>query len=320
MICGYRNLHKTYTSLQNSAIKWSKEGLAGTGIRRGLFFAPVDQPDCYGHAQPQLELFKNKPPQPQATKHRCYRDPRALYTVVGKRYLEDVLETMGNWIDAVKFAGGSFFLFPPAVLAGFIDTAHQHDVKVSTGGFMEYVITRGSQAVRQYIETCSRFGFDIIEISSGFITLPADDWLRLIEWVMEAGMKAKPEVGIQFGAGGASAAADLQRAGSRDAAFAVKQAKRFIGAGVSMIMIESEGITENVKHWRTDVIEEFVNELGLEHLMFEAADPAVFEWYIRNYGHAVNLFVDHSQIVQLECLRQGIWGTEHSWGRIKGLE
>jgi hypothetical protein len=29
----------------------------------------------------------------------------------------------------------------------------------------------------------------------------------------------------------------------------------------------------------------------------------------------VNLFVDHSQIVQIECLRSGIWGTKNLWGR-----
>jgi phosphosulfolactate synthase (CoM biosynthesis protein A) len=50
--------------------------------------------------------------------------------------------------------------------------------------------------------------------------------------------------------------------------------------------------------------------------MFEAADPDVFAWYIKNYGAEVNLFVDHSQIVQLECLRSGIWGTKSLWGRI----
>ena len=30
----------------------------------------------------------------------------------------------------------------------------------------------------------------------------------------------------------------------------------------------------------------------------------------------VNLFVDHSQIVQLEALRRGIWGTNGLWGRV----
>jgi phosphosulfolactate synthase (CoM biosynthesis protein A) len=83
-----------------------------------------------------------------------------------------------------------------------------------------------------------------------------------------------------------------------------------------MIMIESEGITEQVREWRTDVVARVVSELGLENVMFEAAEPDVFSWYVKNYGIDVNLFVDHSQIVQLECLRAGIWGTDDTWGRV----
>lgn len=83
-----------------------------------------------------------------------------------------------------------------------------------------------------------------------------------------------------------------------------------------MIMVESEGITENVKQWRTDIAAKFARALGLEYLMFEAADPEVFTWYVKNYGCDINLFIDHSQIVQLECLRSGIWGTKSVWGRI----
>src|SRR6266536_3495531 len=94
------------------------------------------------------------------------------------------------------------------------------------------------------------------------------------------------------------------------------QAKRFLDAGADIIMIESEGITENVDPWRTDVPGKFIDQLGMEKLMFEAADPDVFAWYIKNYGVDVNLFVDHSQIVQLECLRTGIWGTKSLWGRV----
>jgi len=81
-------------------------------------------------------------------------------------------------------------------------------------------------------------------------------------------------------------------------------------------MIESEGITENVTPWRTDAVAQLVDALGLDHLMFEAADPEVFAWYTKHYGPEVNLFVDHSQIVQLESLRQGIWGTASLWGRV----
>ena len=82
-----------------------------------------------------------------------------------------------------------------------------------------------------------------------------------------------------------------------------------------MPMIESEGITEQVREWRTDVVARIVSTLGLEQVMFEAAEPDVFSWYVKNYGIDVNLFVDHSQIAQLEALRAGIWGTQDTWGR-----
>jgi len=238
------------------------------------------------------------------------------YSVVGRRYLEDLFEMMGAYVDSLKFAGGSFTLMPERAVRDIIEVCHKHDVVVSTGGFMERVLIQGADAVRDYVAECKTLGFDIIEISAGFVSIPTDDWLRLIELVRKAGLKAKPEVGIQFGAGGATAAAELQAEGTRDPTWAIAQAKRFLEAGAEIIMIESEGITENVDSWRTDVPAKFINEIGMEKLMFEAADPDVFAWYIKNYGADVNLFVDHSQIVQLECLRAGIWGTKSLWGRV----
>lgn len=123
------------------------------------------------------------------------------YTPMGKRYLEDVFETVGEYVDALKFAGGSFSLMPRSAVKGIIDSCHSHDVLVSTGGFIEHVLTLGPDAVKYYIKECKDLGFDIIEISSGFVTIPTDDWLRLIEAVQKTGLKAKPEVGIQFGGG-----------------------------------------------------------------------------------------------------------------------
>jgi phosphosulfolactate synthase (CoM biosynthesis protein A) len=238
------------------------------------------------------------------------------YSAMGKHYLSDVLETMGEHVDSLKFAGGSFTLMPDEALKGIIETAHEHGVMVSTGGFIEYVLTQGKEAVDSYIEACREVGFDIVEISGGFISIPTDDWLRLVERVQKAGLKAKPEVGIQFGAGGDTAAGELQAEGTRDPEWMISQARRFIDAGAYMVMIESEGITENADPWRTDVPAAVINAVGLEKVMFEAADPEVFEWYIKNYGAEVNLFVDHSQIVQLETLRRGIWGTKSTWGRV----
>ena len=238
------------------------------------------------------------------------------YSAYGRRHLEDLFETMGAYIDSLKFAGGSFTLMPEKAVREIIDLCHKNNVLVSSGGFIERVLAQGAEAVRKYVAECKRLGFDIVEISAGFVSITTDDWLRLIELVRKSRMNAKPEVGIQFGAGGATASAELEAEGTRDPSWSIAQAKRFLDAGAEIIMIESEGITEKVDPWRTDVPARFIDEIGMEKLMFEAADPDVFAWYIKNYGADVNLFVDHSQIVQLECLRAGIWGTKSLWGRV----
>jgi len=255
-----------------------------------------------------------RPAKPRASGVTEIRGP--YYSVMGRRYLSDVLETMGEHVDILKFAGGSFTLMPEVALLEILETAHRHDVMVSTGGFVEHVLTHGPEAVERYIEECARLGFDIVEISAGFISLPADDYLRLIERVRRAGLKPKAEVGIQFGAGGATTPGELAQEGTKDVEAAIDLGRRALDAGAYMVMIESEGITEEVESWRTDVVAAIVRGLGLEQVMFEAADPEVFGWYVKNYGPDVNLFVDHSQIVQLECLRRGIWGTKSLWGRV----
>ena len=238
------------------------------------------------------------------------------YTPMGRRYLEDLLETMGQYVDILKFAGGSFAIMPRRALRELIDVCHAFDVQVSTGGFLEYVLTQGEEAVHRYLAECRDLGFDIVEVSSGFISVPADDLVRLTDRVRKAGLRAKPEVGIQFGAGGASPTRDLEAEGTRVVASAIRLARRHLDAGAELIMVESEGITENVLSRRTDAIARLADALGLEKLMFEAADPDVFDWYVKTYGPEVNLFVDHGQVVQLECLRAGIWGTKDVWGRV----
>jgi len=241
------------------------------------------------------------------------------YSAYGPRHLADLLETVGTWIDGVKYAGGSFALMRPEAVRSINKVAHDHDVYVSTGGWIENVLRFGSDAVDRYIEEAKALGFDVIEISTGFISLPTEALIELVNKLKNAGLKAKPELGIQFGAGGSTAAEELEVEGTKDVGWLIAQAERTLDAGADIIMIESEGITENVKTWRTDVVARIINQLGLEKVMFEGADPPVFEWYIKNYGNEVNLFVDHSQIVQLETLRSGVWGTKSTWGRIQNL-
>ncbi|EFN54411.1 hypothetical protein CHLNCDRAFT_135754 [Chlorella variabilis] len=242
------------------------------------------------------------------------------YTPVTPTYLRELLDAVGHAVDGLKFAGGAFHVMNRRAVKALNDEAHKHDVYTSTGGWIEHVLATGRsrETVQQYLAECKVLGFDTVEVSTGFISLPDDDLVRLVKDVRAAGLRPKPEVGIQFGAGGDSSAAELAAEGTLDVSWAIRRARRCLEAGAEMVMIESEGagITEDVASWCTNVVSRLVDAVGLEHLQFEAADPPVFSWYIKTFGAGVNLFVDHSQIVQLECLRRGIWGTKSTWGRL----
>src|SRR5712691_5818419 len=120
---------------------------------------------------------------------------------------------------------------PRTAVKDIVDLCHKNEVLVSTGGFFEYVLRQSPEAVCAYLRECKDLGFDIVEISCGFITIPTEDWLRLVEKVKKAGLTPKPEVGIQFGAGGATAVAELEAEGTRDPSWAVHQAEQLLDAG-----------------------------------------------------------------------------------------
>ena len=85
--------------------------------------------------------------------------------------------------------------------------------------------------------------------------------------------------------------------GMSDLSRIINVAWRFVDMGVKRMMIELEGITENVRWWRTDVIQAILREPPMEKVMFEVAELKVFNWYIREFRVDVNLFVNRSQII-----------------------
>ena len=103
------------------------------------------------------------------------------YSAYGPRHLADLFETVGAWVDGIKYAGGSFALMPADVVKSMNKMAHDHGAYVSTGGWIENVLRFGPSAVDRYIEEAKVLGFDVIDISAGFIRLPTDSLLRIVE-------------------------------------------------------------------------------------------------------------------------------------------
>jgi phosphosulfolactate synthase (CoM biosynthesis protein A) len=61
------------------------------------------------------------------------------------------------------------------------------------------------------------------------------------------------------------------------------------------------------------VVKKLVSEFGFKSWMFESSDPPVFKWYLKNFGSNVNLFIDHSQIVEYTAWRTKLWGDPEIW-------
>ena len=252
------------------------------------------------------------PDKPRKTGVIEFRGP--YYTPVTCGYLNDLLEDWGEYVDGFKFAGGSMRLLTRDKTRKMIDLCHQHNVYVSTGGFVERVIAQGPGAVDKYLEECKSLEFDMVEVSSGLAPIKLEDKVAIVKQVEKLGMKAKPEVSMMIGAGAGTHVVGYKQK-LRTFADVVKEASAHIAAGAQIMMLESEGITEDLppKRWRKDVVKKLVDKFGYHTWMFEASDPPVFKWYLKTFGKDVNVFIDHSQIVEFNAWRLGLWGDPDIW-------
>ena len=165
------------------------------------------------------------------------------YSAVTLTYLQDLLDMWGDYLDGFKFAGGSQRLLSIEVLKKLIDICHKHDVYVSTGGFIERVMVQGSEAVDRYLEECKSLGFDIVEVSSGLAPIPLKDKVEIVKLVKKMGMKPKPEISMMFGAGAGTHVAGYKTE-LKTVDDLLDEIDMHQSAGAEIMMLESEGITE----------------------------------------------------------------------------
>jgi phosphosulfolactate synthase (CoM biosynthesis protein A) len=267
------------------------------------------------------------PPKPRKKGLTEIRGPYYEATSIGE--LNSLLSTWGYYIDGFKFAGGTQALLTEEIVKGFTSLAHEHQVYVNTGGFIERVVIQDPRNLDKYLEETKELGFDVVEVSSGMFEhqgdYSLDDQLEAVKKISRLGMKPKPEITIMTGVGGGTMEFDY---GSKVQAVKTSkdlliEAERFLEAGAHMLMIESEGITEGIadaKNWRLDVITDLIDKFGIEKLMFEVSPEdeearKTFKWYLKNISPDVNLMMNSKNIVEFNAWRLGLWGDRDIWKR-----
>ncbi|XP_065879728.1 protein HEAT-STRESS-ASSOCIATED 32 [Euphorbia lathyris] len=255
---------------------------------------------------------EDRPEKPRRFGVTEIRSPQ--YSLLNQHRLQDVFESMGQFVDGLKFSGGSHSLMPKSLVKEVIDMAHQHDVYVSTGDWAEHLLHKGPSAFKEYIEECRSMGFDTIELNVGSLGVPEETILRYVRLIKSGGLRAKPLFAAKI------KKSDVPIGGNRaygaylppmpqsselieDVDLLIRRAERCLEAGADMIMIDADDICRDADSLRADVIAKIIGRLGLEKTMFESSSARTAEWFVKRYGPKVNLFVDHSQVIGLECLR-----------------
>lgn len=257
--------------------------------------------------------LRELPPKPRTSGLVEFRG--SYYDTVTPTYLKELLDICSEWVDGFKWAGGIQALHPKKSVKAINTLCHEHQLYVNTGGMVERVIVQGKEAVDAYLKECKELGFDKVEVSSGLANISMQDKIAIVKKIYDVGLEAKPEVGFMIGAGAGTHIKGYEptRMRSTDDVFAEIEA--YLKAGVKLLMFESEGITEDIvgDEWRTDLVKAVTNRFGFETFMFEASDPAVFKWYLKEFGPHVNLFIHHTQVFEFQAWRAQLWGDPRIW-------
>ncbi|KAJ0017752.1 hypothetical protein Pint_10844 [Pistacia integerrima] len=268
-----------------------------------------------------FEEEEDRPDKPRRFGVTEMRTPH--YTLPTQNVLEDIFESMGHFVDGLKLAGGSHSLMSKSVIKEMIEMAHKHDVYVSTGDWAEHLFRSGPSAFKQYVEDCKQVGFDTIELNVGSLEVPEETLLRYVRLIKSAGLKVKPQFAVKFNKsdiptgrdrafGAYVVPASRSNEFVEDVDLLIRRAERCLEAGADMIMIDADDVCKQADSVRTDIIAKIIGRLGIEKTMFEASNARTSEWFVKCYGPKVNLFVDHSQVMDLECLRGRNLGKNHA--------
>jgi len=227
------------------------------------------------------------------------------------QYLADYLTCYSGMTDILKFVTNQFTFIPEEEIKRSINLCHDHDVLVAAGNpIMDAALRAGSRATREVIQYLADLGVDIMEISLIARTIDDDDLVDLIDYLNTKGIKPFVECGLSFAH---SPIEDNRIFLKRKAA----QAKLAMANGAWKVLIEAEGVFENVKagEERYDFVDDFVAGIPSKDLFFEGDDQDAFCYYVDAFGPKANIMVDYQRVMQLEAARRGYGPNTSIWSK-----
>jgi phosphosulfolactate synthase (CoM biosynthesis protein A) len=230
--------------------------------------------------------------------------------ILGENFA-DFLNCYSALTDIVKLGTNQLTFIPEQEIKKAIQRSHDQEVLIAVGNpIMDQALSAGSKAAMEVINYAAGLGVDVMEISVIARAIDDEDLAELIEYIKNKGMKPLVECGLSFAH---EPVVDGRTFAKRKKA----QAKRALENGAWKILVEAEGVFENVKSGeeRWDFVDDFAADFEVCDLMFEADNQDVMSYFVNAYGPKVNVLIDNSQVMQIEAARRGYGPCTLTWAK-----
>jgi phosphosulfolactate synthase len=212
--------------------------------------------------------------------------------------VRDFLAVAKDYVDIVKLGWGTAVVTPD--LKQKIDLYQSNGVPVCFGGTLFEVCLRQDK-LDEYVQTAHDLGMEHIEVSDGTIAMDEDDKIAILR-------RLSKEFKV------------LSEVGSKDAEVViapykwVESIKRELDAGAWKVVTEGResgtvGIYQPGGEVKEGLVDEIIQAVSAERLLFEAPVKSQQVWFIKQFGSNVNLGnIPPDEVVSVETLRLGVRG------------
>ena len=209
-----------------------------------------------------------------------------------------LIEVAGEYVDIVKLGWGTAVVTPN--LKEKVELYQSHGVPVCFGGTFFEVCLRQNK-LEEYLQTVRDLAMDHIEISDGTIAMHETDKVALLK-------RLSKEFTV------------LSEVGSKDSEVViapykwVDSIKRELDAGAWKVITEGResgtvGIYQAGGDVKEGLLDEIIQAVSAERLLFEAPIKSQQAWFIKQFGANVNLGnIQPDEVVSVETLRLGVRG------------
>ncbi|MDA8599996.1 phosphosulfolactate synthase [Burkholderiaceae bacterium] len=210
--------------------------------------------------------------------------------------LSSILNDYSQFIDIAKFGVGTALIAPN--LKEKIILYKDYGVEVYFGGTLFEKFYYNNE-IDKYFEFLRRNEITLVEISNGTINISLDERTKIVE-----------KYGSEFKFFGEVGSKDAESIMSPSKW--IKEIKQLLDAGCEYIITEGRdsgtaGLYRASGEIRTGLLQEIVDNIDVNRLIFEAPTSKAQMYFINNIGSNVNLGnINPYDVLLLEAQRQGL--------------